>query len=167
MWKSRKSEHSEYNWHIYAPAWKYLMIWSTTLITNQAHKCQLALNSGTYRWWRKWLCWPWGRPQGPIGCVGYPHGGGGQYPIPGCGGGRICPLGGIDHCMSICGFPCPVSEPYNQIKRCMIIIVNESKYTTKLYMCFVGVWGLSRLWRTGELGSHLRSHLSTIHLQIQ
>ena len=38
-----------------------------------------------------------GRPQGPIGCVGYPHGGGGQYPIPGCGGGRICPLGGIDH----------------------------------------------------------------------
>jgi hypothetical protein len=86
-----------------------------------------------------------GHPQGPIGCVGYPHGGGGQYPIPGCGGGRICPLGGIDHCMSICGFPCPVSEPYNQIKRCMIIIVNESKYTTKLYLCFVGVWGLSRL----------------------
>jgi len=38
-----------------------------------------------------------GRPQGPIRCVGYPHGGGGQYPIPGCGGGRICPLGGIDH----------------------------------------------------------------------
>jgi hypothetical protein len=65
-----------------------------------------------------------GRPQGPIGCVGYPHGGGGQYPIPGCGGGRICPLGGIDHCMSICEFPCPVSEPYNQIKLCMIIIVN-------------------------------------------
>jgi hypothetical protein len=54
-----------------------------------------------------------GRPQGPIGCVGYPHGGGGQYP-----------LGGIDHCMSICEFPCPVSEPYNQIKLCMIIIVN-------------------------------------------
>jgi hypothetical protein len=22
--------------------------------------------------------------------VGYPHGGGGQYPIPGCWGGRIC-----------------------------------------------------------------------------
>ena len=86
-----------------------------------------------------------GRPQGAIGCVGYPHGGGGQYPIPGCGGGRICPLGGIDHCMSICGFPCPVSEPYNQIKQCMIIIVNESKYTTKLYLCFIGVWCLSRL----------------------
>ena len=123
--------------------------------------------SGTYRWWWKWLCWPWGRPQGPIGCVGYPHGGGGQYPIPGCGGGRICPLGGIDHWMSICGFPCPVSEPYNQIKQCMIIIVNESKYTTKLYLCFIGVWCLSRLWRTGELGSHLSSHLSTIYLQIQ
>jgi hypothetical protein len=34
-----------------------------------------------------------GRPQGPIGCVGYAHGGGGQYRIPGCEGGRICLLG--------------------------------------------------------------------------